>query len=273
MRAWRSLHQWQCDAEAIHGVEGAVAMPSGAGLLGGLCGLCGSERGFHASGASSDPREGLPCLSCGCNARQRAAASALLDALAGQGARNARVYISEHASPLYLALRPRIGQLVGGEFAIRWLRRVRMAAWLLLRGVPEWIRLRDVTALDFGDSQLDAVLCLDVLEHVPSHQAALAEFRRVLRPGGLLLLTVPFYDQNECSETIARVGDDGQVEFLGEPEYHGDPRGGGVPCFHHFGWDMIATVRDAGFSDAVLARAWQPEQGVPRGIWLVRAVC
>lgn len=37
----------------------------------------------------------------------------------------------------------------------------------------------------------DTVLCSQVLEHVPRPWEAMAEFSRVLRPGGVLLLTVP----------------------------------------------------------------------------------
>ncbi len=38
---------------------------------------------------------------------------------------------------------------------------------------------------------MDAVLALDLLEHLPDDAAAAREFARVLRPGGILLLTVP----------------------------------------------------------------------------------
>ena len=38
----------------------------------------------------------------------------------------------------------------------------------------------------------DAVICAEVLEHVPHPKEVLAEAFRVLRPGGVLLLTVPF---------------------------------------------------------------------------------
>jgi SAM-dependent methyltransferase/UDP-N-acetylglucosamine transferase subunit ALG13 len=45
--------------------------------------------------------------------------------------------------------------------------------------------------LPFSDQFFDSVSLLDVLEHVPSEDALLREIRRVLRPGGLLVLSVP----------------------------------------------------------------------------------
>lgn len=41
------------------------------------------------------------------------------------------------------------------------------------------------------DERFDAVLCTQVLEHVPEPPAVLAELRRILRSGGRLYLTVP----------------------------------------------------------------------------------
>ena len=43
--------------------------------------------------------------------------------------------------------------------------------------------------LPFDDDTFDAVTCLEALEFMPSTARALAEIRRVLRPGGLLLTT------------------------------------------------------------------------------------
>jgi SAM-dependent methyltransferase len=48
-----------------------------------------------------------------------------------------------------------------------------------------------VTALAFEAAAFDIVLCNQVLEHVPDLSAALAELRRVIAPGGLLLVGVP----------------------------------------------------------------------------------
>jgi SAM-dependent methyltransferase len=41
-------------------------------------------------------------------------------------------------------------------------------------------------------ARFDAILCTEVLEHIPYPNETLAEFARLLKPGGLLLLTVPY---------------------------------------------------------------------------------
>jgi len=50
----------------------------------------------------------------------------------------------------------------------------------------------DGGALPFVDRSFDTVLCLELLEHVPDPDRCLAEIARTLRPGGALLVTVPF---------------------------------------------------------------------------------
>jgi SAM-dependent methyltransferase len=49
----------------------------------------------------------------------------------------------------------------------------------------------DVEALPFAGGSFDAVMLCDVLEHVPDDQRALDEAARVLRPGGITVLTLP----------------------------------------------------------------------------------
>jgi ubiquinone/menaquinone biosynthesis C-methylase UbiE len=48
---------------------------------------------------------------------------------------------------------------------------------------------RDAQQLPYPDESFDAVCCLEALEFMPSPQRVLEEMTRVLRPGGLLLIT------------------------------------------------------------------------------------
>jgi ubiquinone/menaquinone biosynthesis C-methylase UbiE len=50
----------------------------------------------------------------------------------------------------------------------------------------------DITAIPAPDASFDAILCSEVLEHVPEPTHALDEFLRLLKPGGTLILTAPF---------------------------------------------------------------------------------
>ena len=49
----------------------------------------------------------------------------------------------------------------------------------------------DATALRFEDDTFDAIICSEVLEHLPDYDAAIREMRRVLKPSGKLCITVP----------------------------------------------------------------------------------
>lgn len=49
----------------------------------------------------------------------------------------------------------------------------------------------DANRLPFTDASFDAVICSEVLEHLPDVDAALAEIDRVLKPGGRFALSVP----------------------------------------------------------------------------------
>lgn len=50
----------------------------------------------------------------------------------------------------------------------------------------------DITEIPEPDNSFDAVLCTEVLEHVPNPVPALRELCRLVKPGGKLILTAPF---------------------------------------------------------------------------------
>lgn len=54
----------------------------------------------------------------------------------------------------------------------------------------------DITKIPVDDASFDVILCTEVFEHIPDPLAAIAEFGRILKPGGTLIVTAPF-----CSMT------------------------------------------------------------------------
>jgi SAM-dependent methyltransferase len=60
----------------------------------------------------------------------------------------------------------------------------------LRRGMRAGV-LADVVDLPFGDGTLDRVFAIDVFEHIADDRRAIAEARRVLLPGGELVVVVP----------------------------------------------------------------------------------
>lgn len=50
----------------------------------------------------------------------------------------------------------------------------------------------DITSIPEPDASFDAILCSEVFEHLTDPLQALDEFRRLLKPGGKIILTAPF---------------------------------------------------------------------------------
>ena len=50
-------------------------------------------------------------------------------------------------------------------------------------------RLIEDPSIPFGDSECDAVYCISVLEHIPDFDKTVTEMARILKPGGLCLIT------------------------------------------------------------------------------------
>jgi 2-polyprenyl-3-methyl-5-hydroxy-6-metoxy-1,4-benzoquinol methylase len=54
-----------------------------------------------------------------------------------------------------------------------------------------FVRVQTIARLALDNCSLDGILCSSVLEYVPDPEACLTEFARVLKPGGLLLVSIP----------------------------------------------------------------------------------
>lgn len=75
---------------------------------------------------------------------------------------------------------------------------VGLAAWWL-NGSHLECTLGSLCALPLADSSINSIVCISVLEHLDSPEAAIREMHRVLRPGGVLLLTVMVSEFYELS--------------------------------------------------------------------------
>ncbi len=251
-------------------VEAALASVAFAeGELRGYCLCCRAPARFAVPpsvvfegthGLLPDWGESLRCTSCGLISRLRLCAAELLRHI---DVKRSAVYVTEQTTPFFAWLRSRVEDLTGSEFVADDAESDRLQAYLD-RAFGERPRLRheDVTALTFGDSALDAVVSLEVLEHVPEYRRALREFARVLRRGGIAILSVPFGELMEQTVVRAKVGQDGTVTHLLKPEYHGDPASkSGVLCYYHFGWDLLNDIRAAGFATVDYIDVWEPAYG------------
>ena len=74
---------------------------------------------------------------------------------------------------------------VGMDILLPKLRFLRDRHWPLVQG--------SIFALPFSIHAFDAVICSEVIEHVPDRPAVFEEMTRVLRPGGTLILGTPDY--------------------------------------------------------------------------------
>lgn len=154
---------------------------------------------------------------------------------------------------------------------VRYLRRAcgRLTVSEFLPGVApggsrEGVQCQDVQALTHDSCSFDVCTSTEVFEHVPDDRRGFAEIRRVLRPGGAFVFTVPMNPDGDTLER-ARLNADGDIEHLAEPEHHMDPiRREGILAFRSYGCDVLERLVGAGFARAELRRPTAPLWGRAR---------
>jgi len=107
----------------------------------------------------------------------------------------------------------------------------------------------DLLNLSYMNESFDIVITSDVLEHVPDVCRALQEIKRVLKPNGLHIFTVPIVWYKRKSRCRAAIADNEIKNFL--PQSHhgaaGDDRNDFL-VFNEFGADFIELCKDSGFT-------------------------
>jgi SAM-dependent methyltransferase len=186
---------------------------------------------------------GVRCLRCGASAITLAMASVLL--AERPGFRRERVYELSSRGPLYEFLRRNAADLSYSEYFDD----------LAPGAERDGVQCQDVQRLTHPDAAFDLVTSTEVFEHVPDDRRGFAEIRRVLRPGGAFIFTVPLADAERTVERA--VLEQGGLKHLLPPEYHDDRiRGrGSVLVYRDYGHDIAERLLGAGFLAARIERA------------------
>jgi hypothetical protein len=245
----------------------------------GFCNVCGRSTLFYFHGTTGR-RESLLCAFCRTTSRYRSIARGLLRAIA---------LLSGCEPPESLrALRgirlPRVLTLYDTQIPFRHeacayplpdlARRcvdidvlVSVLRTDLPLGTPVGPNAmnQDLEKLTFGDETFDVVVTSDVMEHVRLDRLAHQEIRRVLKPGGVYLFTVPHVrDAPSIEKVRVPVAHDRSRDVvIGEPDYHGDANApdGRALAYRVYGQELDRLLGDLGF-DVEYTRADLPDLGI-----------
>jgi SAM-dependent methyltransferase len=211
--------------------------------LNGFCACCGSvqsmevsaRHGFIGSDGSVNLAlsEALVCPSCRINSRMRFACELLNVEISNTAEK--RIYLTEKKTHLFRALERREINCLGSE-------------WLGADKTPgetyDGIEHQDVHKLTYASGSFDVSMCLDVMEHIDNPLGAMSELYRVTKPGGLCIVTFPFYCDRDQTVIRSSIASNGEIEYHLPAEYHGNPLGGGALVFRELSWDFIEAVRN-----------------------------
>jgi SAM-dependent methyltransferase len=207
------------------------------------CGICGGTAFTHRQilwlrlisewqlapheAAYIDRQQGTTCDRCGSNLRSIALANAI------------RAFFGEQGTLQEIADRGKSGSILEINEAGDLNPVLRRFSGHVLASYPEV----DIHRLPYADGSFDLVVHSDTLEHVINPIHALAECRRVLKPGGALCFTIPI--------VVGRL----TRNRTGLPmSYHGHPTTAADDYVvrTEFGADAWTYVMEAGFASVAI---------------------
>jgi ubiquinone/menaquinone biosynthesis C-methylase UbiE len=133
-------------------------------------------------------------------------------------------------------------ELVGIELSPAMLERAERRASEVGRDAE--LRLGDATALEFSDASFDSVVCTFSLCTIPDDRAAIAEVRRVLRPGSRFLFAEHVRSPTKLVRGGQRLLDPLAVRFMAdhlvrEPLEHLERHDFRVERLERYSWGIV----------------------------------
>lgn len=108
------------------------------------------------------------------------------------------------------------------------------------------VQCENLEAMTFADESVDLHVTQDVMEHVLRPVMVFKEIARTLKPGGAHIFTVPIVNKHMPSCIRAHALENGQVNYLKEPKYHGNPvSNSGALVTVDWGFDICRHIFDA----------------------------
>jgi SAM-dependent methyltransferase len=199
-----------------------------------LCNICG----WRGRRFLKFVQRGVLCPRCGSMVRHRLLAAALTDHPIGARVRVGRTL---HISPEYclgLVFRPRATHYVRADY---------VTASCDVR--------QDITRMPFRDGVFDTLVACDTLEHIVADRAAFREMHRVLRPGGVAILTVPQSENDTTDEDASVDSPETRLMRFGQDDH-----------VRNYGTDFGDRVAEAGFKVSAIDRSAFPPAFVTKHV-------
>lgn len=166
------------------------------------CPVCGYMGRFHPVAPLSGVRKYAQCPQCNALERHRLQFLVMESLL--------KTLPCSTMSMLHIAPEPFFSDFFRPRFASY------ATADLSMAGVDHQV---DLTSLPFADASYDLVFASHVLEHIQDDMAALAEIRRVLKPGGIAVLPVPLLSRYTIEYTAPNPAEAFHVRAPGHSDY------------------------------------------------------
>ena len=115
------------------------------------------------------------------------------------------------------------------------------------------IRHENLLGLSYGNDAFDIILHSDTLEHIPDIDRALSELRRVLKPGGAMIFSIPIVRDGRATLVRAKL-QNGELKHFSPPSYHGgsyQATSQYLVCYE-FGKDFLEILKGHGFAVELL---------------------